>query len=489
MSKVDIVLVKPGSQKELYGELSAFGLTAIEPPLWGAILAGFLRSKGYSVLLYDAEAEGWDYEQTARKIKDVDPLLAAVVVSGTNPSASTMNMTGAGKIISAVKRIDEGIKTILLGLHPSALPRRTAIEENADFVCQGEGFYTLPKLVDALKNKKKEYSIEGLWFKDSGNVISNPAPAVMKNIDDIPMPAWDLLPMEKYRAHNWHCFDDIKNRQPYAVLYTSLGCPFHCGFCCINALFGTNAIRYRSVDKVMEELDFLVKTYSVKNIKIIDEMFALNEKRVIELCDRIIERKYGLNMWAYARVNTVTGKMLPKMKKAGINWLAYGFESGSKRVIEDVTKGYKLETVEKVVRMTYDAGIYICANYIFGLPEDDYDSMNDTLNLMLDINAEWANIYCAMPYPGSQLYNQAVEKNWPLPDSWQGYSQYSYETFPLPTKYLKGGQVLSFRDYAFGAYYNSPRYLSMMQKKFNAATVTHIREMAAKTLKRKYASI
>lgn len=487
MSKIDIVLIKPGSQKQLYGELSDFRLTAVEPPLWSAILAGYLRNLGYSVILYDSEVENWSYEDTAQKAVEADPLLVAVVVSGSNPSASTMNMAGAGKIASLVRQFDPHVKTLLGGLHPSALPEQTISEEGVDFVCQGEGFHTLPLLIDALKDGSNDFKISGLWYKKENQVVSNPRPPLMKNQDEVPMPAWDLLPMEKYRAHNWHCFDRIEERQPYAVLYTSLGCPFNCTFCCINALFGKQAIRYRSLKNVVEELDFLVNTYGIKNIKIIDEMFALNEKRIIALCDMIIERKYDLNMWAYARVNTVTEKMLSKMKQAGINWVAYGFESGSKRVIENITKGYKMEQVGKVVEMTYDLDIHICANFIFGLPEDDFDSMNETLKLMLDINAEWANIYCAMAYPGSRLYEMALENEWPLPGSWEGYSQYAYETLPLPTNYLNGGQVLSFRDYAFHAYYNNPRYLNMIEKKFSVSTAFHIREMASKKLDRKYA--
>jgi len=489
MNQVDIVLVKPGSQKQLYGQLSDFELTAIEPPLWGAILAGFIRDRGYSVVLYDAEVENWDYEQTAQKIQQIKPLLAAIVVSGTNPSASTMNMTGAGEIISILRELDPTIKTLLMGLHPSALPERTTIEEPVDFVCQGEGFYTISKLLDALKNNAKDFPIEGLWYKKKGQVVSNPRPSLVKNLDEIPQPAWDLLEINKYRAHNWHCFDNIGNRQPYAILYTSLGCPFHCSFCCINALFGKNIIRYRGIDKVVDDIDFLVNKYGVKNIKIIDEMFAMNEKRVVQLCDKIIERGYDLNMWAYARVNTVTEKMLAKMKEAGINWLAYGFESGSKRVIEDVTKGYKIELVEKIVKMTYDLGIYICGNYIFGLPEDDFDSMNETLKLMLDINAEWANIYCAMAYPGSALYEMAVQKGWTLPESWQGYSQYAYESLPLPTKYLSSGEVLSFRDYAFSTYFENPRYLNKTKRLFGTETVLHLKKMTEHKLQRKLTQV
>ncbi|MFZ3047304.1 MAG: radical SAM protein [Desulfatirhabdiaceae bacterium] len=489
MSSVDIVLIKPGSQKALYGELSDFKLTAIEPPLWAALLAGYLRHVGYSVLVMDAEALDWNYDETALNVIAADPLVAAVMVSGSNPSASTMNMTGAGQIVSMIHKGNPQIKTLLAGLHPSALPEKTICEEDVDFVCQGEGFYTIPGLIDALKAGQDSFLIDGLWYRKDGQVFHNPRPGLMASLELLPMPAWDLLPMETYRAHNWHCFGNMKDRQPYGVLYTSLGCPFHCSFCCINSLFGKHRIRYRPVESVIQEIDVLVHRYGIRNIKIIDEMFALNEKRVVDLCDRIIERGYDLNMWAYARVNTVTPKMLAKMKQAGIHWVAYGFESGSRRVIDDITKGYAMDMVGKVVEMTSSEGMYICANFIFGLPEDDYDSMHKTLKLMLDINAEWCNIYCAMAYPGSRLYDMAVENNWPLPDSWQNYSQYAYETLPLPTKYLTGGQVLAFRDYAFNAYYNNPRYLDKIIKIFGGQTAREIIEMAEKKLERKNASV
>lgn len=488
MSSVDIVLVKPGSQKQLYGQLSAFNLTGIEPPLWGALLAAYLRKQGYSVALFDAEIENWNYEQTAKKIIEANPMLAAIVVSGTNPSASTMNMTGARAILGHLKELAPGVKTLLMGLHPSALPRRTLVEEEVDFVCEGEGFYTLPQLLDALKAKKGDYPIEGLWYMKDGKVVSNPRAPLVQDLDQLPMPAWDLLPMKKYRAHNWHCLHNIKERQPYAVIYTSLGCPFKCSFCCINALFGKPGIRYRSPELVIGEIDYLVKNYNMKNIKLLDEMFVLKESHVVRLCDLIIKRGYDLNMWAYARVNTVNETMLQKMKQAGINWVAYGFESGSEKVLNGVNKGYQIDRVTEVVRMTYDAGLYICSNFIFGLPNDNYDSMRETLDLAIGINAEWANLYSAMAYPGSQFYQQAIKKNWPLPENWQGYSQYAYETLPLPTKYLSGAEVLRFRDHAFQAYFNSPKYLDMITRKFGSQTAQHIREMVAHKLVRKQLS-
>jgi len=487
MPDFDIVLVKPGSQKQLYGELSDFALTAIEPPLWAALLAAYLRQLGYRVALLDAEVENLSYAETAARLKDANPLLATVVVSGTNPSASTCNMTGAAAIIKELRALSPRTATLLMGLHPSALPERTLKEEEVDFVCQGEGFYTLPALLETLKNQGRKFKIPGLWYRQDGRVVANPSPKLYANLSELPMPAWDLLPLKQYRAHTWHCFTHLNARQPYVAIYTSLGCPFKCSFCCINALFGRPGIRYRSPAKVVEEIDYLVEHFGIKNIKIIDEMFALNEARVLELCDLLIQRRHDLNLWAYARVNTVSERMLARMKEAGFTWVAYGFESASERVLKDATKGYRVEAVARVVEMTYKLGLYICANFIFGLPEDDFDSMHETLKLMLDINAEWANIYSAMAYPGSRLYELAVARHWPLPEAWQGYSQYAYDSLPLPTKYLTGGQVLAFRDYAFEVYYHSPRYLDMISRKFGPQTAHHIKDMASRKLARKYA--
>jgi anaerobic magnesium-protoporphyrin IX monomethyl ester cyclase len=486
MDSVDIVLVKPGSQKQLYGELSSFKLTAIEPPTWAALLAAFLRKQGYSVLLLDAEIENWSYRQTAERIAAANPLAVAIMVSGTNPSASTMNMTGAGAILRDLEELAPQVKTLLAGLHPSALPERTMREETVDFVCQGEGIYTFPALLDALKAGHDTFSIPGLWFRKDGAIISNPRPPLVQNLDELPMPAWDLLPMERYRAHNWHCFDEIDHRQPYGVIYTSLGCPFRCSFCCINALFGKPGIRYRSPHVVIEEIDYLVRNYGIKNIKFLDEMFAMKESHVGALCDLIIERGYDLNIWAYARVNTVNSKMLRKMKQAGINWLAYGFESANKKVLKDVSKGFPVEMVDSVVQMTKDNGIYICGNFMFGLPEDDLESMSLTLEKTMEINSEWVNFQATMAYPGSKLYDLALAEDWPLPETWQGFSQYSHDTLPLPTKYLSGPEVLAFRDEAFVKYFTNPHYLDSVTAKFGPKIEQHIREMVSHKIPRKY---
>ena len=136
-------------------------------------------------------------------------------------------------------------------------------------------------------------------------------------------------------------------------------------------------------------------------------------------------------------------------------------------------------------------GFYVGANYIFGLPDDNEDSMKETLDLSIKINREWANFYSAMAYPGSHLYPMAKGKGWMLPDNksgpgWIGYSQHAYETLPLRTEHIKGSQVLDFRDKAFDVYFNNSDYLSMITKTFGKETAKHISKMTIHKLRRKH---
>lgn len=488
--KLDILLIKPGSQRELYGELSENSLTAIEPPLWIGLIATFLRKRGCSVKVIDAEAERLSPSQVVDRIDEIRPSLVGIIVSGTNPSASTMNMVGTSAILTKIAERHVPVKTLVGGLHPSALPKRTMEEEKTDFVCEGEGFYTVAGLLKVLKEDsgQKEFNIKGLWYRKDGGIIANKRAPLVEDLDgELPYVSWDLLPMDKYRAHNWHCFQEPgQKRQPYAVIYTSLGCPFKCYFCCINAIFGGPGIRYRSPEKVIEEIDMLVTTYGVKNIKIIDEMFVLNEKHVLGICDLIIQRGYKLNIWAYGRINTVNEKLLRRLKEAGFNWIGYGIESGSNRVLKSVTKGITVEKTKQVIKLTKDIGINVCGNFIFGLPEDDLQSMQDTLHLAVELNCEFLNVYCATAYPGSPLYEEAVKNGWKLPEAWEDYSPYSYGHLPLRTKYLTGVEVLNFRDNAYVTYYKSERYKIMIKEKFGEEVLESIRKTLTKRLKRKY---
>ncbi len=497
--QIDLVLVNPGNPRKIYQSLSST-LSAVEPPVWAGLLATFVRNRGFSVAIVDANAENLTPEETAERVAEMRPVLTAVVVYGHQPSASTQNMTAAGEICAAVKQRSPALKVLLVGGHAAALPKHTLQEETVDFVCGGDGPFTVLELLQILKSTRRDYHIvRGIWYRDSKRTIkSTQAAPLVKDLDrEMPSMAWDLLPMEKYRAHNWHCFGGL-DRKPYAAIYTTLGCPYRCSFCCIQAPFksGEQALGYKSrvnsyrfwhPDSVIAQIDTLVKDYGVRNIKIADEMFVLNPRHVMAICNRIIERGYDLNIWAYARVDTVKAEMVDMLKRAGFNWLAFGIEAASERVRDEVQKRFNQQDIYQTLEAVRDAGINVIGNYIFGLPEDNLESMQATLDLALELNCEFANFYCAMAYPGSQLYSQALDAGWQLPAEWSGYSQHAQNTLPLPTKYLSASEVLRFRDHAFQAYFNSSRYLEMIAEKFGTETTSHIQEMASHKLVRQYA--
>jgi radical SAM superfamily enzyme YgiQ (UPF0313 family) len=495
VSKLDVLMVTPPSRLDVYQGL-ANEYAAIEPPVWSGLIAEYLRRHGYSVGILDAEAEGYTHEETAWTIVDADPLLAVFAIYGQQPSASTQCMPGGRRTCATLNDQTGGsIATIALGTHPSALPVRTLREEPYTYVCQGEGPLTVQALIHTLKECGDLSRVPGLCYfdKDGHPRLNTPAPIIEDLERELPRQAWDLLDMKKYRAHNWHCFHDLASRGSYASLQTSLGCPFKCSFCCINAPFGVNMIRFWSPDRVIGQIDELVTVHGVRNIKIPDEMFVLNPRQVGAICDRIIERGYQLNLWAYARVDTLNDMvMLENLKRAGFNWLGVGIESASEHVRDGVVKGrFGNSDIARAVRRTEDAGIAVAANYIFGLPDDTLDSMRATLDLALTLNTPWANFYSAMAYPGSQLYPQAKSKGWALPDDpggpgWIGYSQHAYECLPLPTHHVSAETVLDFRDSAFNAYFSSTMYLRMVANRFDAVVGEHIRQMTRFRLPRKH---
>jgi hypothetical protein len=143
--------------------------------------------------------------------------------------------------------------------------------------------------------------------------------------------------------------------------------------------------------EVIEQIDLLVQKYGVRNIKFADEMFVLHPRHVLGICDLLIERNYNLNIWAYARVDTVKDEMLDKLKRAGFNWLAFGIEAANEGVLNDVDKRYRVDQVYEAVEKVKSAGIHIIGNYIFGLPEDTAETMQQTLDLALNLNCEFAN--------------------------------------------------------------------------------------------------
>ena len=191
-------------------------------------------------------------------------------------------------------------------------------------------------------------------------------------------------------------------------------------------------------------------------------------------------------MWAYARVDSVREDQLELFKKAGINWLCLGIEAGNQEVRKEIEKGrFQKVNIRAVVKSINDHGINILGNYIFGLPEDSIDRMNETLELSMELNTEHANFYPAQALPGSPLYFQAKKNNWEIPQKFEEFAFHSYECKPLRTNYCTAKDVLKFRDEAWQKYFTNPSFLKKVEEKFGEESKNNVVNLSKIKLKRK----
>ena len=503
MKNIDILFVHTNASKKIYQDL-AKDHSAIEPPIWAAMLANHCRSKDLSVAILDCEAERFSVDESAVMIDYINPGIACFVVYGQQPSASSQNMQGAVETAEQLKNINPEITTLFVGGHVAALPREVLRDHSdcIDYICQNEGVYTISNLALAIKGGSfRKDKIKGLGYLDDDGhpVLNDPEQIVPRKMLSVDLPgmAWDLLPhISKYRTAGWHSWTNDSEKAPFGAIYTSLGCPYKCSFCMINIINRTdssphissadsNLFRYWSPEYIIKEFDQMA-ALGIKNVKIADELFVLNPNHFMKICDMLIERDYGFNIWAYSRIDTCKPKYLEKLKKAGVNWLGLGIENPNTVLRKEIHKdGFKEIKINDVLQGMRDSGIEIAANYIFGLPMDTHESMEATLQFAKETLSPMVNFYSAMAYPGSPLHLMAREKKWDLPTTYSGYSQHAYDTLNVSNDNLTSAEILAFRDKAWEEYHTSPDYLSMMENKFGIKARKNIEDTSKIKLKRK----
>lgn len=493
---LDLLIISANSSK-LYQKLKT-DFSAKETNIWAGLLANAVRNK-YGVVIYDLEIENPTTNEFYNKVEDYNPKLILFVVTGQNPNASTASMAGATE---ASDILGKNFKIAFVGPHVNALPIETLQRHSEiDIVFTNEGIYALKNVLATSLQDSELSTIKGIAYRDkSGYIKVNDSEKIVPQellSQDLPGIAYDLMPsLDKYRTSSWHSNYIDKDRSPFASIYTSLGCPYKCEFCMINIINRTdnnpnkpsssfNKFRYWEPEFTITQLDYLA-SQGVKQLKIADEMWILNPKHFLRLCDLIIERQYNFNIWAYARVDTVKEEYLSKLKSAGVNWLALGIESANQNVRQEAIKGrFQNINIKKIIKTIKEFDINIIANYIFGLEHDTWDTMQETLNLAIELNTECSNLFCATPLPGSKLFLDTKENKGYLPQNYSEYGFLSYDHIPSNTKSLSSKDVLAFRDYAFCTLFKNPQFLSMIHNKFGQRAINNIKEMTSIKIKRK----
>ena len=374
------------------------------PPLGLAYIASMLR-QNHEVKIIDSNILNYTIKDVERELRGFYPDI--VGITSTTPS-----IYEAYRVAEAAKRVREDCTVVLGGPHATFMSRRTMEECGyVDVVVKGEGEETTKELVEAIGRGIPLNRVKGITFRGENEMIDTDPRPFIKNIDDIPFPSRDLLPMSLYE------FNGVR----YTTMLTSRGCPFKCSFCSSSRLFG-GYWRGRSPENVLREMKIIYEDYSVRNIEFLDDTFTLNQERAEKICDGIIEQGWDISWGASSRVDALSRKLVEKMKKAGCWILFLGIESGSQRILDAMRKGITIEQAKKAVSMVKEAGIRVLGSFIIGFPQDTLETIRETIKFAKRLNLDYAQFSILTPYPGTPLFDYVKGSNMLLTEDWSRYT-------------------------------------------------------------------
>jgi radical SAM superfamily enzyme YgiQ (UPF0313 family)/predicted glycoside hydrolase/deacetylase ChbG (UPF0249 family) len=387
-----------------YGQLSQAG--SIEPPLGLAYLASIARESGFRTTILDFQALGTNLENSIKLILKEEPKFIGI-------SLATMSLKTAVNLSNQLKKIMPDIKIIVGGPHFSALPVQTLFENDCfDIGVIGEAEKTLEELLNVLINGSLLSSVAGIAFKSEGRVVLTSIRERSKNLDELPLPAFDLLPeLKKYYRTTTQSIRYL----PTTSLVTSRGCTGKCIFC-DRSTFG-NVIRMHSAEYVADMMEKLQKDFGIRGIIFEDDNFMLSEERLFNLARFIKRRKIKIYWSALSRIDTVTEEKLKIAKSCGCWQILYGIESGSQKILDFYKKGITLEQIKKAVYLTKNCGLYVKGFFMLGNPLESVRTLQETRDLIKSLPLDDISLTYFTPYPGADIWGKVgqfgkFEQNW-----------------------------------------------------------------------------
>ncbi|MCJ7768201.1 B12-binding domain-containing radical SAM protein [Candidatus Bathyarchaeota archaeon] len=414
---------------------------SVLPPYSLLQIAGILREQGHSVNLIDANGFDLKWSETEELMRE---LSYDALIFRFTPTTFDDDMRAAH--ISKQIRPEAHTAAICWTLH--TLPRQVMEESpSLDFYIMHEYEAVTPALFEALSGGGGPDGVKGIAYRKNDQTVQNAPAEPIKSYDTLPLPAFDLLPsLEPYHIN-------VPHGKPFTIMYASKGCPFACTFCTVRR---TNYKR-RSAESILHELRYLKSLFGLRTVSFFDETFTIDKKRVLELCERIQVGNLRIKWYCNTRVELVTKDMLRAMRRGGCRGIAYGIESGSQQILKGVKKGNTVEEAEAAIRSTKEAGIKAYCSFIMGLPGENWDTVRETIRFVKRTRPTGAQFNVAVPYPGTPMYDLAVQKGWTKP-SLQSRRLYQH-TANMRTESLEEKELERAREMAYRSLYFDPRWI------------------------------
>lgn len=430
-------------------------------PLNLAYLAAYLREKKKNVEVDIIDAEGLDltFEQLLAEVDKFSPHIVGI----TCPTAAYYNIR---KICKDLREKDKDLKILLGGSHPTALPEDTLRETGCDAVVIGEGEVTTVELIEAWEQGKTLAHVPGVAYLESGTgeMVLTGKRQYIKDLDTVPFPAKDLLPIHKYFLPPTK---RIKSERATNMV-TSRGCPFNCHFCMAKTMW-TRGTRLRSVENVLQEIRINVEEYKLTEFSFHDELFTLKRDRVMAICKGILDAGWDMSWVCMARVESVDLELMRMMKKAGCGKIGFGFESGSARMLKRMNKQARMEDAFKAAALCKEAGIEVNGTFILGYPGEDKESIEETIRFAKKIDCDTAAFFIAIPYPGTDLWHEALKEGYlKQPLDWREFAPVSNLESPMVIPTMTPEELQKWKRRAYYKFYMRPRFIWKRLKKIRS---------------------
>lgn len=371
-------------------------------PLGFGYLASVLRQEGFTdVAILDACSLVMSVQQTVDAIKDYEPDILGLTMM-------TVTAKNALRIAAASKKLFPDLKIAVGGVHATVCPDEVAADANVDVVVRNEGEHSFLEIVKRWESGESLEGVQGTSMVLNGQIVHHAQAPRIRNLDELPFPARDLMPMEIYKA-GLSFPPRIRTR---TMLYSARGCPYDCSFCSTGAVWGGHFCAMRSASNVLDEIEEVVERFGVYGFEFADELTTLRKDRLAEFCNGIHERHLEKIRWVCSstvkQMDYDTAKM---MKDAGCSMVLMGVESGSPQILKGLNKRISPEEIRHAFDVTRKAGLRRCACFMLGAPGETAETVQESIELARAIRPDRISLNIVTPYPGTEFYEKYVDKS------------------------------------------------------------------------------
>jgi radical SAM superfamily enzyme YgiQ (UPF0313 family) len=381
-------------------------------PVGLGYIASATRDAGHYVEVMDINATRWSREEVKGKIRDADFEAAGI-------GAIVTVYPYVKWLIQIIKKYHPASKVVIGGSVGTSIPYIIMDKTGTDIVCIGEGEITAVEVLNALQdNNDSLKNVDGIWFRDRNEEIVKTRPRnPVKNLDSLPLPAWDLFPMDIYLnnpvgAPNRNKWIDggSDGETPLSMnMNGTRGCPYKCIYCYHD--FMGQGYRHRSAESIISEMKYLYDKYGVEYFHFTDDEFVLKKNFVIDFCEKLKQEFDNKITWGCAgRVNLMTEELIKSMADSGCVSIGYGIESGSQQMLDTMRKGVTVEQARKAIRLTEQYLGWADCSFMIGTPGENRETIQETIDFCKDLNLNPEVIFFATAYPGTELYQMALDK-------------------------------------------------------------------------------